>query len=419
MQTIRSRRSALKEIGFLASAAFFKTGSGRVRDRQASSGEPGKIRARERESGAPGRQVILGRSDELYPRHSEGDLAPLADGSLLAVWSRFRAASDHAVAELVGRISEDGGLSWGSVFSVASLSEEQHRRNSNLMSASLLPLQSSNKLLLVYLGKEELEPGKTESDGKIRCTVYGRFTSDGRNFTDPFLISDLGHYYVVNNARVIQLSKGRLLVPCAVDLRPGREFGWSLQSCRTFYSDDQGATWRPGKPCSLRPEDYPKMQESRLTLQEPGLIELRDGRIFMVIRTRLGHPYKSISEDGGETWSVPKPIEQVVSPASPQTMFRLPTSGRVGMIYNNNPKGADTAWADRRPLAFAESKDEGESFAFRKVIEETECRAWSYPSCRQYGDAILLSYYEWMQGNPNFSFTDFKLSLIPVDWFES
>ena len=218
---------------------------------------------------------------------------------------------------------------------------------------------------------------------------------------------------------MIQLSKGRLLVPCAVDLRPGHEFEWGLQSCLTYFSDDEGKTWRQGKACSLRPERFPSVESGRLTLQEPGLIELRDGRVLMIIRTRLGHPYHCFSEDGGESWSEPGPIVPIVAPASPQTLFRLPGSDRIIMVYNNSPKGAEAAWSDRRPLAFATSRDEGRTFEFRKTVEEKEGRAWSYPSCRPFEDQVLLGYYEWMQGSANFFFTDFKLSLIPRAWFES
>ncbi len=376
------------------------------------------LQVRDRDSGAPGHEVILGRSDEVFPRHSEGDLVRLADGKLLAIWSRFKNRSDHGESEVVGRYSEDDGLSWGKIESFASISEPEHASNSNLMSASLLSLSSGGRIFFSYMGKEETEPEKEDFNRKIRSAVYARFSDDGTHFSRPRRISDHDHYYVVNNARVLQLSSGRILLPTAVALDPGEELGWIKQSCRTFYSDDQGANWKLGGACTLTPQDVPGREYRQLTLQEPGLIELKDQRILMVMRTRLNHPYKSLSEDGGESWSKPVPISEIVAPTSPQTLFRLPRSGDIAMIYNNNPKGAEAKWSERRPLAFAVSKDEGNSFRFRKVIEETEGRCWAYHSARVYGDKLYLLYYEWYQGHPTFFFTDFKLSIIPIEWFE-
>jgi len=36
---------------------------------------------------------------------------------------------------------------------------------------------------------------------------------------------------------------------------------------------------------------------------EPACIELKDGRVMMLMRTGIGGQYKSLSNDGGETWS--------------------------------------------------------------------------------------------------------------------
>ena len=418
-----TRRRLLGDLGVVAAASGLLPNNASAQSAASTStlsaGEPAGILTRQRESGAPGLELILGRSDERYPRHSEGDLVRLEGGELLAVWSRFPASSDHGRSQVVGRRSSDAGRTWGDIFPVASFSEPSHRLNSNLMGPSLLLLKNKSRILLTYSGKEELEPENPDFNRRIRCSIFGRFTEDGREFSPPFLISDRDHYYVCIAARVLQLSSGRILLPVAVDLNPGQEFGWKEQSCLAFFSDDEGANWKRGQPCTLPEEEYRSLDSSQRTLQEPGLIELRDGRIFMVIRTRRGHPFRSFSEDGGETWSAPKPIEEIIAPASPQTLIRLPDSDHVAMIYNNNPKGAKGAWSDRRPLALAVSSDEGNCFHFRRLIEEKECRCWSYPACRIYGDDFYLLTYEWIQQNPIFFFTDFKLSIIPVSWFES
>jgi len=279
------------------------------------------------------------------------------------------------------------------------------------MSASLIRLRKSNQTLLFYLGKSNVE-GK---ENTIRCSIFFRKLED-EGWSSPVQVSDSEHYYVVNNARVIELSSGRILVPAAVSLDPDDPYGWSYQSCLTFYSDDGGKSWAKSRACQIEPASG--SERSRFTAQEPGLLELLDKRVMMVIRTRLGHPYVSLSEDGGESWSPPKPIPGVVAPASPQTLFRLPgTENLIGMIYNHNPRGAEARWSERFPLSFAISRDEGGTFQFQKNIESIPGRCWSYPSARLNGDQVFLSYYEWIEGEANFFFTDFRLSIIPQDWF--
>ena len=50
---------------------------------------------------------------QMHPRNSEGDLIELSDGRLCLVYTQFYGGdSDHAAANLVRRISGDGGMTW-------------------------------------------------------------------------------------------------------------------------------------------------------------------------------------------------------------------------------------------------------------------------------------------------------------------
>ena len=414
-----SRRRALANLGGGAALASLSPLLSCTPDGGPQESGSERIRVRERESGAPGLELILGRSNETFPRHSEGDLVQLSDGRLLAVWSRFSGASDHARSQIVGRFSEDMGHTWGPIHPVASLTEPEHAANSNLMSASLLRLSGSGEIRLFYMGKEETEPENKAFHRKIRSSIHTRVSKDGVHFSRPARLSDRDHYYVTNNARVLQLSSGRILVPFG--RRPGPGEGTGLGEAVGPGALLGRRRERPGPaespaPCGAR--TIPGREYWQITLQEPGLVELTDGRILMVNRTKLNHPYKCFSSDSGVTWSDPEPIREIVAPTSPQTLFRLP-SGRLAMIYNNNPKGAEAKWTERRPLAFAVSEDEGNSFRYAKTIEEVEGRCWAYHSVRIYGENVYLLYYEWYQGHPTFFFCDNKLSIIPVEWFES
>ena len=91
----------------------------------------------------------------------------------------------------------------------------------------------------------------------------------------------------MNNDRVTQLSSGRLLVPVAstADVRKVNHF-----VSRCWFSDDGGKTWQQGKGSV----DQPKRGA-----MEPEVIELRDGRVLMIVRTQLGYIAASYSKDGG------------------------------------------------------------------------------------------------------------------------
>ena len=225
-----------------------------------------------------------------YPRAGEGDFIRLRDGRLLFVYSRFlHSGSDFAAAGLVGRYSSDGGLTWTQDDVVVVPNEGEM----NTMSVSLLRLKS-DRIALFYLRKNSL------SD----CRLYMRTSSDeARTWSKPKLcIPDAG-YYVVNNDRVVQLSSGRLVAPAASP--PDRQFRFipgkgdmiepAREEAMCFLSDDQGRKWRRSRSVVKLPV------EGRWGLEEPAIVELEDGRLWMLCRTHEGCQYQSFSNATGVT----------------------------------------------------------------------------------------------------------------------
>jgi len=63
--------------------------------------------------GQEGFVVELAPPGEGNPRNTEGDVAVLRDGRLLAIWSAFRGGSrDDSTATIVAARSSDGGRTW-------------------------------------------------------------------------------------------------------------------------------------------------------------------------------------------------------------------------------------------------------------------------------------------------------------------
>jgi Neuraminidase (sialidase) len=306
------------------------------------------------------------------PRNSEGAFVRLTDGRLLFVYTHFTGgASDAGAAHLAGRHSDDNGATW---------SGTDHRvldneGLQNTMSVSLLRLNDGN-IALFYLRKN------SDAD----CRPYLRVSTDeGATWGEPTLcIAPMG-YFVVNNDRVIQLSSGRLVIPAARHSLPGEKFVRRAQAV-CYLSDDQGKTWRAGETVLDAPTD------SRTGLQEPGVVELSDGRLMMLCRTDLGCQLRSYSVDGGNTWS---PVERtgLISPVSPASVKRVPNTSRLLVVWNNH---ADASRADRRkrtPLTLAVSDDHGLTWQTLADIESDPDGWYCYTAMEFLSDSrVLLGY---------------------------
>jgi len=88
--------------------------------------------------------------------------------------------------------------------------------------------------------------------------------------------------------------------------------------------------------------------------QEGTLVGLSGDRLLCVFRSRLGHPFYSISADGGATWSKPEMLrlspggEPFNQPCAPCPMSKLPDGRFVFLFHNAKPEG--WGWSPRDPL---------------------------------------------------------------------
>lgn len=326
--------------------------------------------------------LIVCPTSQENPRNSEASVVVLSDGRLLLAYSEFYAgdSSDHAKARIAGKISSDGGRTWSAPFIL-----QDNVGGLNVMSVSLLRL-SCGELAMVYLAKNSL------SD----CRAYIRKSADeGKTWSEAVCCTPPQRYHCVNNDRLVQLSTGRLLVPASHTDHVERNYHF-LSCC--YYSDDNGATWQKGQDVDL----------PGTGADEPGVIELRDGRVMMWLRTSLGHIYACWSSDGGVTWTQPEALP-LVSPSSPASIKRLPR-GDLLLVWNNS--------ADRRvPLTVAISADEGQTWTHVKDIETEPCPerpadGYAYTSILPLRDRVLLTYYVAQPGGR----WALKLRSIPIAW---
>jgi len=332
------------------------------------------------------------------PRNSEGSFAELKDGRLLFVYSHFYGNSDddNSSAVLAARYSSDKGETWTAMDRIIVGKEAVM----NVMSVSLLRLQDG-RLALFY--------GRKNSNYDSRPVV--RFSEDdGESWSEAVscLNEPIG-YYVLNNDRVIQLKegphKGRIIVPLArhsllseapegIDvLAPAAEL-WSRPDVGIDFhgrivcalSDDGAKTWR------LSQDSFEVFDSNgnRTVAQEPGVVELRNGKILMYIRSEGGQ-YFCTSEDGGDTWSKPY-MSPLHSPISPASMKRLPNGDLLALWNNYDAVPGGTLDGLRTPLATAVSSDEGITWNHVKLLEGNLKGWYCYIGIHVMADDVLLSY---------------------------
>ncbi|EAQ78750.1 exo-alpha-sialidase [Blastopirellula marina] len=305
-----------------------------------------------------------------FPRYSEGSVIALNDDVLLYAVTEFQKSSDHADAQIVARRSTDGGLTWGDKEVL-----QPNTGSLNVMSVTLRylapPTELHRPIGMFYLNKN--------SYSDIRVML--RISNDGcRTFGDPIRVSPHMGYHILNNDRVTRLSTGRLIVPLASTADVQRVNHFVCQCC---LSDDGGKTWRLGKESV----DYPKRGA-----MEPEVVEIDGNRVMMIFRNQLGHIAHAMSEDGGETWSEPQSLG-VPGPEAPATIRRIPSTGDLLLIWNDNVEKGRHHGGSRNPLSLAISSDEGKTWRLRRNVEAEKGHEYAYTSVLFWKGRLLMTYY--------------------------
>jgi lysophospholipase L1-like esterase len=152
-----------------------------------------------------------------------------------------------------------------------------------------------------------------------------------------------------------------------------------------LISEDRGRTWTPGQDVDL--------PDQRMGADEPAVVRLSSGDLFMVVRTTT-RPYETVSHDGGRTWEPlkPGPFQGFNSPTA---LLRL-RDGAIVRAWDNSP-------TNRFPLVVSLSTDDCRTWSPPRTVTEptvqqdgslsyaTAC----YPSLAQAADGtILLAWWQ-------------------------
>ena len=242
---------------------------------------------------------------EVLPLELAGPFVKLADGSLLAVEGNTT------------RISRDGGGGWSKPRQIYQGPKPGTPRN------GLLLKTHDAVIVLVYQDMDTYRSGWDDDQGvpksDTRLDVWTiRSLDQGKTWVDRQKI--LGGYCGAL-IDIIQTKSGHIVAPIQPMLRdPGRHATY------TAVSTDNGKTW--GKSNLIDLGGYGHHDGA----MEATLAELKDGRLWMLLRTTWDRFWQAYSDDHGFSWRVIQP-SKIDASSSPGYLLRL-ASGRLVLVWN-------------------------------------------------------------------------------------
>lgn len=272
-------------------------------------------------------------------------LALLPDGRVMAAW--FSSPSEGAESQrILQAFSSDQGRSW-----------------------------SKASVLQDFVGRADFDPVLFVSGGETffffsaftpQIDIYFRRSSDStKTWTEAVKLNQPNH---TTRSNGIRLSSGDLLVP--LHLR-GTKAGAVLKS------KDGGKTWKRFGAVA-----NPDGQGG-----EPSIAETSSGAVHMILRTKDGHLWRSISQDQGETWSAAHKTGLTATSSASHLL-----STRQGrLILTSNPGPVPL----RFPLLLRSSRDEGRTWSEPTLLADRPAKVggWSicYPSLTELADGSILA----------------------------
>ena len=352
-------------------------------------------------------------NSEQSGRNSEGSFLRAPNGDILFAYSHFSTGlgDDDDPCDIALIRSRDEGETWSAPEIIARASDFGVK---NIMSVSGMTLKDGS-LCFFFIVKED-------SDGSSHL---GRAVSqDGVHFTPmtcSFKRVQRG-YYVFNNDRFIRLSDGRIAAAAAkyscARTQEEDEYCLSSESYAMpvcFVSDDEGASFTATK---ARIAVSGRLAQAQ-GMEEPGIIELKNGVIWLWARTMLCYQYQCFSLDGMDTFTPPEPSE-FTSPRAPMELHRL-SDGTIFAAYNPVPHYNGVkhrSYLGRTPLVLRSSTDDGKTWGELFTLEDDANGNYCYPAMIETHDRALLCAYMSNHLDPTdpqqLRYLDHSLSIMKV-----
>ena len=304
-------------------------------------------------------------------------MARLGDDRLMVVWS----SCEGNRCRIVGGFSDDHGRTWSTPIPLIHTPSGRDYDPSILVSANRVLVTSTT-----------LPVGAGIRTSTTWCT---RSEDHGKTWSELFQIPMNHRYTCGKTHHGLRLKSGTLLLGYSWDVicEEGKTLsaeGEMHLRAGVMISTNNGQSWINGGDTDAA---YEKISGGAVHgTDEPAIVELPNGSIYMLMRTGSTHLYEARSNDEGRTWTGihPSPLRGTNAPAA---LCKFDVAGRRGiMCVWDNAK-------TRYPLCGATSFDGGRSWSRpRDIAGPTEGRQASYPSCEQAADGTLVAV--WQQDVP-------------------
>jgi len=298
-------------------------------------------------------------------------LARIKDGAVMSVYSTPTGYySKPGTTWIAGRVTTDGGKTWSPESVIAQHPDCQPSHPSVLTTRD-------GVLHVFYLGfkKAKWKDGNPTPENQSDMWTT-RSSNNGATWSEPQMIYS-GYTGASNGA--IETHDGHLIVPYSHYVSdPGR-----LVS-QTSVSADGGKTWSLSNPVDIGGAGD---HEGAL---EPCVIELKDGRVWMLIRTTRKVFWESFSTDGGKTWSAAE-ATTIDANSSPGHLARL-ADGRIALVWNR-------VQTKRTELHLALSSDEGKTWTPSLNVAQGTPGGATYPFVIEIApDELWIGYHNVPKG---------------------
>ena len=250
-----------------------------------------------------------------------GPIAALKNGNLLWVTTEpeapYLSKSMWSISRLVMRRSTDGGKSWGDPKIL-----QQGTTDYSLLSHNIRQTAAGTLLhnFVRYSGYD-YETGTPEKS--LSEVFIQRSNDEGKTWSNAEKMPT-GERYQGDVLSMEQLRDGRIVYPFCFLTNVKSQFAVSV-----MYSDDDGKNWK--RSTSVLRTGGGGFESGA---SEPTVVELPDGKLWMLIRAQTGFLWESFSSDRGATWS--HAVESILpSSNAPATALRL-RSGEIAVAWNNH-----------------------------------------------------------------------------------
>lgn len=293
-------------------------------------------------------------------------------GTVLAFCeARKHGAGDAGDIDVVLRRSYDHGVTWEPVQLIAD-------DGTNTI-GNPCPVQDRETGIIWLLLCRNAEDGH-EKDilaGKASREVLVMKSGDeGATWSEPKNITEdvklpAWTWYATGPCHAIQLTNGRLLVPCNHAVLDSEKGESGPYTAHVIYSDDHGESWKIGGTVGLN-------------TNECAVAELADGSVYINMRSYHGRNRRASawSRDGGMTWS---PIEIDEALVEPVCQGSLIEDGQGGLLFSN------PASTKREQLTIHASKDGGRSWTIQRQLHPGPA---AYSDLAVTKDGTVLCLYE-------------------------